>query len=138
MRAWLSDEISPRSFIQLFISAPPGEGSLGPGGRVLLGFDVSPKHGIDAGQMSLPVGFEPVHRIAVQAQMYRGLPGRHDEAGSAPKVGSKGLSLGNLPVRGFTTHPAAVHRVEPWTHTLSYLRTYAFTHGYSSGHPCCY
>jgi len=59
--------------------------------RVLLGLDVSPENSIHARQVALPSAFEPVHHVCIQAQMYGGLPGRHDDASAAPEVGSKGF-----------------------------------------------
>ncbi len=61
--------------------------------RVLLGLDIRPENGIHARQVALPGAFEPVHHVCVQAQVYGSLPGRHNDAGAAPEVGSQGFSF---------------------------------------------
>ena len=63
---------------------------------MLLGLDIRPENGIHACQMAFPRAFEPVHHVRVQAQVYGGLPGRHDDTGAAPKVCTKGFGFGGI------------------------------------------
>ena len=61
-----------------------------------MSIDVGPEHGVHAGKVSLSVGLEPFDHIAVEAEMDRGLPCRHDDAGIFPEVGPEGLGFGGV------------------------------------------
>jgi hypothetical protein len=58
--------------------------------------NIRPEHGIHAREVALRSTFESVHHVCVEAQVNGGLPGRHNDAGTAPEVRAKGFSFGNI------------------------------------------
>jgi hypothetical protein len=63
---------------------------------MFLRFNICPEHRVHAGKVSLPIGPEPLHNVAVETKMNGCFPSRHDNAGAAPEVRTKRLGFGGI------------------------------------------
>ena len=73
---------------------------------VFLSLDVCLEHRIHAGKVTLSIGLEPLHHIAVEAKMNGGFPPRHDNPGAAPEVRTERFGFGRIRA-GFVLAPFA-------------------------------
>jgi len=73
---------------------------------VFLSLDICPENRIHAGKMTLSIGLEPLHHIAVEAKMNRSFTSRYDDAGALPEVRTERFGFRRIRA-GFVLAPFA-------------------------------
>lgn len=77
-----------------------------PAVSVFLSLDVCLEDRVHTGKVTLSVGLEPLHHIAVEAKVNGSFPSRHDDAGALPEVRTERLGFRRIRA-GFVLAPFA-------------------------------